>query len=167
MGWETIAIAGFQAVQGIQGQRQAKKEGRAITQQAERETMNIADNTVRQAGSLRNSFLSSGLTLEGGPMDVISQAFAKGRTDVQRTAENANTASKNKVSAARTKMLSNLGSTAMGAAGGFASDFGDGFSTGFDNSATFQTGATPGPGLNNFGSGFNSASNTTLPWLGA
>lgn len=144
MGWETLAIVGFQALQGAMGQSQARKEGKAITQQAERETMNIADNTLRRAGTLRNSFLSSGLTLEGGPMDVISQAFAKGRTDISRVAENANAASKNKASAARTKMLSDLGKTAIGAVGGFASDFGDGFQNGFDNAATFQTGAIPG-----------------------
>jgi hypothetical protein len=144
MGWETLAMVGFQAISGMQGVSQAKKEGRAITKAAERETMSIADQTVRNAGSLRNSFLSSGLTLEGGPMEVISQAFAKGRTDIARTAENANASAKNKVSAARTKMLSSLGQSAMGAVGGFASDFGDGFQYGFENADTIATGATPG-----------------------
>lgn len=166
MGWETLAMVGFQAIQGSQGQSQARREGRAITQQAERETMNIAGDTVRRAGSLRNSFLSSGITLEGGPMEVISRAFAQGRTDIDRTAADANAASKNKVSAARTKMLSDLGKTAMGAAGGFASDFGDGFQYGFDNAATLSTGATPGLAPDSFNN-YGPQPQGPLPWLGA
>lgn len=124
----------------------AKSQASAQAREGERQAMSIADQTVRTAGSLRNSFLTSGLTLEGGPMDVIAQAFAKGRTDIGRAAENANAASKNTVSSARTKMLQNLGTTAAVAVGGFASDFGNGFEYGFDNAATLQTGATPGIG---------------------
>ena len=139
MGWETLAIVGFQAISGAQGVSQAKKEAKAKAKEGELAAMNVADATVRAAGKLRTNFLQSGLTLEGGPMDVIAQAFAKGRTDISRIEENANNASKNIMSAARTKMLSGLaGSLVTSAlAPDFSSSLESGFSQFTDNAGAY------------------------------
>lgn len=138
MGWETLAIVGFQAIQGANSMSAAKKQGQAYAREGERQALSVADQTVRTAGTLRTNYLQSGLTLEGGPMDVIAQAFAKGRTDIGRIKENADARSKNVVGAARTKMIQGLAGAAVsaGAASGigdFAGGFSDGFSAGFSN----------------------------------
>jgi hypothetical protein len=151
VGWETLAIVGFQAISSAQGMGQAKKEAKAKAKEGELAAMNVADATVRAAGKLRTNFLQSGLTLEGGPMEVIAQAFAKGRTDISRIEANANAASKNLVSAARTKMLSGLaGSLATSA---FSPDFSSSFGQFTDNAGAYM-GLNPeyGPfGQNNYG----------------
>lgn len=140
MGWETIAIAGFSALQAGNTLKAGQDQGKAIAQQAEQQAQNTADNTVRAAGKLTTSFLQSGLTLDGGPMDVLSQAFAKGNTDIGRIASNANTASKNAVNASRTKALQGLASTAGTAA------IGNGIFSGLD-SATDELGQVTGSWL--------------------
>lgn len=117
MGWETLAIVGFQAISGIQGMSAANKQAKAGIQVAEQNAMTTAQNTLRSTGKLTTSFLQSGLTLEGGPMDVLKQAFGQGYTDIGRIKSNADANSKNIVSAARTKALQGLASSAAGAAG--------------------------------------------------
>lgn len=153
MGWETLAVAGFSALQAVNTIQQGNAQARAIDQQAQQQAQNEADNTLRSAGRVQTSFLQSGITLEGGPMQAITQAFTKGQTDIGRIASNANNAASNAINAARSKALQGLASSAAGAAGGAsilsgagdaASGFADGFSQGFDNPTAFQTGALPG-----------------------
>ena len=122
MGWETLAMVDFQAVSGASQVSAARKNAKAGVQEAERNALSVAEDTVRRAGTLRVSYLNAGIDLEGGPMDVISRAFAKGRTDISRIETNANTASKNTVSTARTKMIQGLAGSAAGAVGDL--DFG-------------------------------------------
>lgn len=149
MGWETLVIAGVSAFSAMNTMKQGTAQAKAITAQGAIDAQNSANDTVRAGGKLTTSFLQSGLTLEGGPMDVLTQAFNKGSTDIANIAASANAQSKNTVNAARTKALTSLASSAAGAsalsgAGSFASDFGSGFSDGFSNAATISTGATPG-----------------------
>lgn len=120
MGWETLAFAGFEALSGAQGISQAKKQAGAVAREGEYAAQTTADNTIRTTGKLTTSFLQSGLTLEGGPMDVLKQAFSKGYTDINRIKTNADTQSKNIVSAARTKAIQGMALAAAGAAGGSA-----------------------------------------------
>lgn len=164
MGWETLAIAGYSALQAKNSMDQGTAAAKAATQEAQYKTMQVADQTVRQAGSLKTSFLQSGLTLEGGPMDVLTQAFNKGQTDIGRIAASANITAKNDINTARTKALQGLAGSAGSAFAftSFANDFGGGFSSGFDNAATFQTGASLGP-ANSFYS-MGPFSNDPLPW---
>lgn len=117
MGWETLAIVGFQAISGIQGMKAANSQAKGIAREGEYAAQTTADNTIRSTGKLQTSFLQSGLTLEGGPMDVLKSAFSKGYTDIGRIKSNADAGAKNVVSAARTKALQGLASSAAGAAG--------------------------------------------------
>lgn len=118
MGIETVAIAGFAALQAANTLKEGDQQAKGIVKAAEYQASNSADNTLRGAGKLQTSFLQSGLTLEGGPMDVLTQAFGQGRTDINRLASNANNASKNAVNAARSKAIAGLmtaaGSASMG-----------------------------------------------------
>lgn len=158
MGWETLAIVGFQAIAGAQGMSAANKQAKAGIQTAEQNAMTTAQNTLRTSGKLQTSFLQSGLTLEGGPMDVIKQAFGQGYTDIGRIKSNADTTSKNIVSAARTKALQGLATSAAGAAGatglnGLTSDLGAGF-TSMGNGTGFDLGYTASQDFRKFGGGF-------------
>lgn len=118
MGWETLAIAGFSGLRAVNQIQQGEAAARAATQQGEEEAQNSANNTVISAGKVRNSFLSSGLTLDGGPMDAITQIFNTGNTNIARIAENANNQASNAVNSARTAALATLGQSAAMAAGG-------------------------------------------------
>lgn len=166
----TAASVGFKAIQSANEMKAAKKQGQAYAREGERQALSVAEQTVRTAGSLRNSFLSSGLTLEGGPMDVIAQAFSKGRTDIGRIKENADTSSKNVVGAARSKMIASLASAVagpvLGGVGDFASgasSFASGFQAGFENPTMVSLGLNPGEAPNSI---YNMGPfpNTPLPW---
>jgi hypothetical protein len=165
MGWETLAIVGFQALSAQQGISAASKQAKAGIRVAEQNAMTTAENTLRTTGKLRTSFLQSGLTLEGGPMDVLKQAFGQGYTDIGRIKSNADTGSKNIVSAARTKALQGLASAAAGAAGAsgggsvfgdisnFGTDVGNGF-TSLSNGTGFDLGYLASQSFRAAGGGF-------------
>lgn len=118
MGIETLAIAGFTGLQAMQTMKQGNAAAKAAVQQGQYTIQNQADNTVRAAGKLQTSFLNSGISIDGGPMDVITQALTKGTTDIQRTADNVNTTAKNDISAARTKALEGIAKNAASAGTG-------------------------------------------------
>lgn len=123
MGWESLAFAGFNAMNAVNTVNQGTDQAKALAQQGTYQAKNIADDTVRSAGKLQTSFLQSGLLLDDGPNAVISQAFNKGYTDIGRTIDNANNASKNTVASARTKALQSLGqNAAMLSSGGGGSN---------------------------------------------
>lgn len=160
MGWETLAIAGFQGLQAMNTMNQGESAAKAAVKQAGYQTQQVADNTVRTAGSLQTSFLQSGITLAGGPMDVLAQAFAKGQTDIGRIAANANATSKNDINAARSKALEGLMSSAAGASSSFfgaADNFGSDVSSGLtsmNNGTGFGLGYQASQDFRKFGGGF-------------
>lgn len=135
MGWETLAIAGFAGLNAVNTMNAGTAQAQALAEEGGRQTKTIADNTIRTTGKLTTSFLQSGLTLEGGPMDVLTQAFAQGRTDISRTADNYNNQAKNAVSAARTKALSSLTSSFASAGSGLFS--GGGLDSAFTSAGSY------------------------------
>lgn len=166
MGWETVVLAGFNAMQAVGQVKQGKAEAKAIAREAEINASNVAQNTLRTAGDLKVSFLQSGLTLEGGPTDILTQAFEQGYTDIGRIKSNADASIKNTMSKARTAALTTLakgavGQSIMSGVSSFADGFSSGFSDGFNNAATYQTGATPGVG-NTWSPPWQA--NAPLPW---
>lgn len=144
MGWEAVATVGSSLLSSRSTMKQGQANANAEIQQAGYEAKDTADNTLRTAGKLQTSFLQSGLSLEGGPMAVLMQAFAKGTTDIGRITSNANTAAKNDINTARTKALQGLStgvvsgsSSIFSGLDGFSTDVGNGLSssmngTGFD-----------------------------------
>lgn len=122
MGWETVAMIGFQALSAGNSMNQADSVAAAQAREGEIKAKSTADDTLRAAGKLTTSFLQSGITLEGGPQTVLSMAFKKGNTDINRIAANADAAAENTVSTARTKALQSLagsmGGSFMSSVGG-------------------------------------------------
>lgn len=108
MGWETAIQAGASVYQGMKATKAAKNEASAITEQARLESENKARETVRAAGTLQSSFLSSGITMEGTPMEVLKRTYQYGREDINQIAKNANARSKNIMTKARTEMLEGM-----------------------------------------------------------
>lgn len=148
MGWETIAIAGFRGLQAVNQMKQGEASADAAVQQGEEEATNAANNTVRAAGTLRNSFLSNGLSIQGGPLAAITQTITTGNTNIGRIAQNANNTASNDINSARTAALTTLASTAAMAAGGPSSTF-------FGSPASFDSlGQTVGNTFNQVGSWF-------------
>lgn len=120
MGWETAAQTGFSLLSASNKLDQGNDQANAIAQEGNEKSQDIADNTLRSVGKLQSSFLQSGLTLDAGTQNIINQAFAKGTTDIGRTVDNANNASKNAYNTARTAALTTLASGAVSTAGGGA-----------------------------------------------
>lgn len=162
MGWETLAIVGFSALSGVVGMNQANSQAKGIARQGEIAAQDSANATIRSTGKLTTSFLNSGLTLEGGPMDVLKQAFRGGYTDIERIRSNANASAKNVVSSARTKAIQGLATSFAGASaassifsgvGDFATDVGNGFGS-VANGTSFDLGYGASQSFRAAGGGF-------------
>lgn len=115
MGWETLAMVGFQALINRSAHNAAKKQAKGVIQEGEYVAGNKARDTLRATGRLTTQFLQSGLTLEGGPSEAISQAFQAGYRDIGRIKSNYNTQAKNIMNAQRTKALEGYGKMIAGA----------------------------------------------------
>lgn len=157
MGWETVAVVGLNllssAAKSNAAQQQGDVQAASYAQEGANNAKDVADNTVRAAGKLTTSFLQSGIQLEGGPQEVLSQAFAKGNTDIARTAANADAASQNALNAARQKMLESYASTGSSLISGLTGGLGGlGGSSTKDQFAPTST-DTMAFGLNNAGYG--------------
>lgn len=164
MGWETIAMVGFSALSASNQIQQGKASAAAAVKAGEEQTITSANNTVISAGRAQNSFLSSGLSLEGGPQAALAQIFNTGNTNISRIAENANNQASNAISQARSAALATLGKTAAMAAGSFGGSSASGsswstvdsFDTSALNSGPWDSIGTPAPA---FGSG--------IDWIGS
>lgn len=114
MGWETLVQVGSAVYDARTANRAARTEARAITDEAAIVAGNKARDTVREAGRLQSSFLSSGLTMEGTPTEVLKRSYQFGLDDINQIAKNANTRSKNIMTKARSQMLEGFTTMAKG-----------------------------------------------------
>jgi|GEM_PF-6594901 len=140
MGWETAVSSAFNAFQTNNQLKTAEANANAVTTSGDYQVQNIADNTVRQAGTVQSSFLQGGISLQGGPQQVLQQIYAKGNTDIARTATNSNNQASNIVNAARTNALNSIAQQFMRSTGGTS-----GITSGL-NSVSFGTGSLNGLG---------------------
>lgn len=160
MGWETFALVGARvagaAVTNRQNNKIAKANANATVAQAGLDAENAAHDTVRDVGKLTTSFLNAGISLDGGPNELIARSFKSGNERISRIVGNANTQSKNIISQARSKAIENLissvsqsfaGANIGQTVGNFASDFsggidamgqGSNFGTGWDLSQSMR-----------------------------
>lgn len=123
MGWETFALLGLKGLQAASQISNANKQAKATIEQGNIALANKQKDIMRLAGSQQNSFLSSGLTLEGTPLNVIDSTFNSGITDLSQLSKNYNTTARNQISAGRTAALGSLteGLGMAAFAGGFGS----------------------------------------------
>lgn len=137
MGIETIALAGLAAYSAYSANEQGQRQAKADVAAGNIRSNNLAVETKAKADNLTTSFLSSGLTLEGTPMNVIQSAYSTGIRDINQNIDNTNTKAKNDVSAGRTKALESLAGSAIAfAAPGVGSMFGDSTTAAIDSLGT-------------------------------
>lgn len=162
MGIETVAIMMALSVgSGIMGARSANKQAQAnanaAVQQGNLELAKMKKQgdvlkkaTLSQVSTQKTSFLSSGLALEGTPMDVMGETYDTGiedlmdlNTDIQTTANLYNQKSKNYITAGRSEAMNSLVSGVSSAAMmGVGAGFGDSFGFG-SNTITAKAGSSP------------------------
>ncbi len=157
---------GIAAAQAYQGMENAEDQATAVVRKARIDAENQKKTTLGRAGKQKASFLSSGLTLEGTPMAVLSETYQTGIEDTQNIIDAGNTNSKNIMSAARTKAMSDIAmSAAMAGIGAMAKSAAPATQTNPFQGIT-TTGAAPSGGSSFFSSlpsteGFDSFSGTS------
>lgn len=146
---------------GILGARSANKQAQAnanaAVQQGNLELAKMKKQgdvlkkaTLSQVSSQKTSFLSSGLALEGTPMDVMGETYDMGikdlmdlQTDIGTVSNLYNQKSKNYITVGRSeamnKLVSGVSSAAVMGVGG---SFGDSFGFG-SNTITAKAGTSP------------------------
>lgn len=126
----TAIYVGLSVVGAASQASAAKQQAKATIQQGNIASANRAQEIARKAATQRVSFLNSGLTLEGTPMNVIESTFNTGLQDLNQISSNYNKAAKNQISAGRSAALSSLASSFSGidfGGGGGGANFGNGF----------------------------------------
>ena len=139
----TAVMIGLSVVGAASEVSNAKRQAKATIAEGNIVAANKAKEVARKAATQRVSFLNSGITLEGTPMNVIESTFNTGMEDINQIGSNYNMAAKNQISAGRSAAISSLASSFagasmpsmnLGATGAGISSFagGTGFGTGFD-----------------------------------
>lgn len=163
--WATVAIAAYTALKSYNQLEQGQSQAKAAVEQGQNEVTNAANNTFINAGKVRNSFLASGLSLDGGPLTAINQIINTGNTNIQRIATNANNTASNDIAAARTAALGTIAQGAMMAAGGFGGAGGDAGGVTMGSTSLAANGSDPFADAftSNFSPNYNSA-NPSARW---
>jgi len=122
MGIETAILVGLSAASAISTIKQGEAEAEAVVDQANIDARNKSKETRAKASRAKVSFLNSGLTLEGTPLNAITGIFDSGIQDINLITGNANKRAKNIMTSARTEAIMGLAQTGisagMGAMGG-------------------------------------------------
>lgn len=137
MGIETLLIAGLSAVSALSSMSSARKQAKAIAQEGEIESKNLAKKVRYAAAEQSVNFLNSGITLNGDandtPMAVINETYNTGLEDLNLLRSNYNAKSKAAISEGRSKAIGALvsgfssagfGGMGAGASSGFMSGLG-------------------------------------------
>ncbi len=143
-----VALSAFKAVSAVSA---SKKAAKATIAEGNIVAANKAKEVARKGAAQRVSFLNSGLTLEGTPMNVIESTFTTGLEDIGQIRANYDTRAKNQISAGRSEAIDALASGMSGTMSpGSLGSFGDigaglntmsqgyGFGTGFDISQSIS-----------------------------
>lgn len=98
-------MAGLTLVQNVSAGKAATKQANAVIDQTNLSAANKAKEVQARAARQQVSFLSSGLTLEGTPRNVIDATFDTGIEDINQIRANGNIQAKNIIGAARTAAI--------------------------------------------------------------
>jgi hypothetical protein len=162
MGIETILFAAFTGLSAV-SKMSANKQAKDVTRNAQAQSASdkaegeLASKEkakqIRYAAARQtSSFLSSGITLDGTPQDVLNETFTTGLEDIDNiergyntrinnTISQANSTSKNIIASARSEVIGDI----VGSFGGMS--FGESFNVPFTGSSTtFSPGGIPIPG---------------------
>lgn len=114
MGVEVLAIAGAigsiagGAMQASAARKQSEREARALAAEGEIATRNKAREVNLKTSAQRVSFLNSGFTLEGTPMNILEDTFRVGMEDVTQLRSNYQTAASNVLKSGRARAQSSM-----------------------------------------------------------
>lgn len=122
MGIETALIIGLTAASALGQIENSKQQAKAITKEGNIAAQNKARETQIKAARVQNSFMNSGLTLEGTPENVITGTYDTGIKDINQIKSNYDSQAKNVISQGRTAALSTMAGSFAGA--GFGSSMG-------------------------------------------
>jgi hypothetical protein len=149
-----VVAGGLQVAKAHSEAQAANKQAKASIAEGNIVAANKAKEVARNAAAQRVSFLNSGLTLEGTPMNVIESTFNTGTEDINQIRNNYNARAKSQIAAGRSAAIGDLANAfafaAMPSMPGFsevsntAGNFFDGFGAGFNNAEIVQTGGMPG-----------------------
>jgi len=156
MGIETVIIAGLTAASAYSSLDKSRKDAKSIVREGELVAANKAKETNYKAAKLTSSFLNSGLTLEGTPMNVLDSVFNTGMDDIGQIRNNYNTKSKNTIAAGRTEAIKSIAQGAMsyGAGGGFGGGGSSGIASTPNQGWAFSNGTMQG-----------TSTGSSMPWL--
>lgn len=130
MGLETILFASLVGLSAVSKMSAAEDQAKAVKRNAEAQARALKDEgelaSKEKAKQIRHtvarqtsSFLSSGITLEGTPMDVLGETYKTGledidnitkgyNTNISNTISSANAQSKNIISSARNEVIGDI-----------------------------------------------------------
>jgi len=140
----TAVMVGLSVVSAASQMSSAKKQAKATIAEGNIVAANKAKDIARKTATQRVSFLNSGLTLEGTPMNAIDSTFNTGLEDIAGISNAYNMQAKNQIAAGRSAAIGSLAS-------GFSSfampdlGFGTGFS-GYDSTTMAAGTAWQNPG---------------------
>lgn len=121
MGWETVIFLGLSALSANTEIKNSKRQAEAIIEEGNLEAENKGQEVRLRAARLQSSFLNSGLTLEGTPMNVIDSVYSSGIKDIQQIRQNYGRRAENVLdggrSAAISTMAKGVGNAAIGSGG--------------------------------------------------
>lgn len=160
MGIETIVMAAVTLVQASGQMSAAKRQAKATAAEGTLKAKNRAKETVLNAARHRSSFLNSGLTLEGTPMNVIENEFRLGDEDVSQITSNYNARARAQMAEGRNRAMSTLASGFGNALGSL--DIGSvgmpeslGSFDGLPDPSSYGLTSANGAGFAGFGDGFS------------
>lgn len=108
MGWETVLFAAFTGLKAVTQMNAAEKQAQQTVKQGEIDAQQRATRVNYNASQQTASFLASGLTLEGTPMDVVNETFKTGKQDVDNIRQGADAKAKNQIATGRSQVINDI-----------------------------------------------------------
>jgi len=117
----TALMIGSTALKIGTGYLNAKNQTKALAEQKAIQAKELKKSILARTGAQRASYLASGLTLEGTPMEVIKDTYDAGYEDLKQLQSNYKRTSRNIMGSFYSNAMGDIASTGMG-----MSDFGGG-----------------------------------------
>ncbi len=108
MGIETIALAALTTASVYSSVSAGQKQAKQIVAQGELAAREKAKEVRLRTSRAKVSFLSSGLSLEGTPLNALESMFNTGIEDINQIRSNANAGAKNAIASARSQALRSI-----------------------------------------------------------
>lgn len=106
----TAIFVGLSAVSAVSQVSAAKQQAKSTIAEGNIVAANKAKEVARKTASQRVSFLNSGLTLEGTPMNAMESTFNTGLEDIGQISQNYNRTAKGQIAAGRSAAISTMAS---------------------------------------------------------